>query len=121
MAPHRRASENEAPKDLGSTGAAGSAEHLAQEIHFLLEHGIGLAQGLDPTARMQHGRVVSPAEASPDIGKRTAGELAREIHRDLTRARDAPRTASRMQLTQIELVEFGRLFLDLLDGNPAIR
>ena len=64
---------------------------------------------------MQHGGVVAAAKASPDLGQRAAGKLARQIHRDLARTGDAAGALRRMEILDFQLVEFRRLALDVLD------
>src|SRR6185312_6003156 len=92
-------------------------QHLAEEIHLLLEQRILLAQRLHATAGMQDRRVVAAAKAPSDLGQRACGQLARQIHRDLTGAGDAPRALRRVEIADVELVELGRLALDVLDGR----
>src|SRR5690349_12124423 len=95
-------------------------QHLAQEFDLLLEHRIALAELFDPPAGMQHRCVVAAAETPADIGQRAAGQFARQEHRHLARPRHTARAPCRVQLADIELVELGRLLLDLLDRDPAI-
>ena len=90
---------------------------MAEEVDLLLEQRIFLAQRLDATAGMQDRRVVAAAKAPSDLGQRAGRQLARQVHRDLTRAGDAPRALRRMEIADVELVELGGLALDVLDGG----
>src|SRR5690606_3090122 len=60
-------------------------QHPLQKFDLLAEIAVILHHLLDLAHRMQHGRMVAPAEASPDFGERTRGHRLREIHRDLAR------------------------------------
>src|SRR5690242_5574805 len=90
-------------------------EHLGEEIHFLAEERILADQRLNAAAGMQHRGVVAAAEAPADLRQRAGGELARQVHRHLPGARHPAGPLRRMEVLDVELVEFSRLPLDVLD------
>jgi hypothetical protein len=105
---HRR----EAKSGLGSYPAPPCAEpgiialvqlrkHLAQEVDFLLEEGVFLAQSLDAAAGMQDSGVIASAEAPTDFGQGARRQFAGEIHRHLARTGHTARTLGRMEVAYI--------------------
>src|SRR5690242_6198320 len=65
--------------------------------------------------------VIAAAKAPSDLGQRARGQLARQIHGDLTRAGYASRTLRRVEIADVQFVELGRFALDVLDGRLGAR
>ena len=57
---------------------------LDQPLDGLVERGIFPHQRLDLIDGMEHGRVVLATEGQADLGEGGVGEVARQIHGDLT-------------------------------------
>ena len=66
----------------------GSALQLArQQADVGVQFGVQRPQLLDLPHRVDHRRMVAPAEAPADLGQRARGELLGQVHRDLPRHR----------------------------------
>src|SRR6266436_6118686 len=72
--------------DVDDGGSQGNP--LGERVDGLLELGIFLDQGLELGDGVDDRRVVFAAEGATDVAERGVGELAREVHGDLTREGD---------------------------------
>src|SRR6185436_18885941 len=83
--------------------------------------GIVLEASDGPPARVQHGRVVAPAERTADLGEAVAGVLAREVHGDLARPRHTRGAARGQQVVRGDREGVRDELLDSLDGRWRAR
>ena len=68
-----------------------------------------------------HDRGMVPiAKAPPNLGQRPRGELLRQIHGNLPRPRDIARTAGRGHVGQADIIMFGDLALNFLNGHAPV-
>src|SRR5262244_1628794 len=72
---------------VGQLGDGGGSQRypLGQRVDRLFELRVLLDHQLELGDRVEDGGMVLPAEGAPDVTQRRVGELAGEIHRDLTR------------------------------------
>src|ERR687891_922043 len=68
--------------------SAGLLDARGQLLHQVVHRAILANETRDLLRRVHDRRVVAVPELPPDLRKRRVGELAREVHRDLTRVRD---------------------------------
>src|SRR5271169_6269135 len=69
-------------------------QHALEQFEFLTQGGVGGTEALDLAHRVQHGGVITSAEAAADLRQRTHRERLRQVHSDLARLdydRGAPR------------------------------
>ena len=93
-------------------------QHALQKLDLFGQGRVLGGERVDLAHRMQHGRVVAPAEAPADLGQRAQRQRLRKIHGDLARAHDIG-GAARGQDVGAADVEMGRdQLLDVLDLDP---
>ena len=78
------------------------------------------AQLLDLLDRVDHRRVVAPAEAAADVGQRLGRQLLRQIHRHLARTGDFAGAPRRGHLGLADAVMLGDLGLDFVDRDAPL-
>ena len=97
----------------------------------LLQHGgeaadelVGLGVSRDPLARaaagVQHGRVVAAAEGAPDRRQGRVGQLARQVHCDLSGPGDPGSAVRRAEGLRGDAEPFAGGRLDLFDRVDAV-
>src|SRR5215813_7403112 len=106
----------------GMPGDGGGSQRypLGQRVDSLLELRVLLDHRLELGDRVEDGGMVLAAEGAPDVTQRRVGELAREIHRDLTGEGHRFGPVLGAHVGELDAEELGRLALDMLDGDDPL-
>ena len=93
---------------------------LGKGVEGLLEFWIVLEEGADLGDCMEDGGMVLAAKRSADFGEGSMGELASEVHGDLTRESHRLGAVFGAHVGELDAEELGRLPLDVLDGDDLL-